>query len=44
MIASISTVIPNGRLPTPIAERPWCSPNTSARRSEQPLITFDCSS
>ncbi len=38
-IASISTVIPNGRLPMPTAERACFSPNTSTKRSEHPLIT-----
>jgi hypothetical protein len=40
---STSTVMPNGRLPTPIAERACFSPNTSTKRSEQPFTTFECS-
>jgi|GEM_PF-6883416 len=42
-IASISTVIPKGRLPTPIADRACFAPNTCSNRSEHPLITRECS-
>ena len=40
-----STAAPAGRLATPMAARAWrpCSPNTSTRRSEAPLITLGAS-